>query len=128
MTGPQSITSSGTYTFGNVSWTVNGADLEVPFGEDEGMFSVGEVSADKIPALWGVTPAVAVTFLPLATVVSGAFDVDVAGDFTGTYDVYSVDEHGSLEGPIGTATGADGHLVASGIQPTLLTWLLFVAH
>lgn len=127
MFGPTSVTSSGTFTFGAVSWTIDPAILTIPFGYDADMYSVGVVAGPDIAPFWSVTPAMAVAFGPLATEVAGSFDLSVATDLAaGDYAVYSVGLHGDLEGPVGTATANGTSLTASGLSPELLTWLLFV--
>lgn len=123
--GPQAVTS-GTYTFGDVEWTVDASTLSVPFGYEDGEYWAGVVPGAEVPALWDAQPVAAVAFLPLETAVSAPFDVAVNGAFEdGTLQVWSVDAKGKLEGPVGTATVSGGRIVAQGVQPTLLTWLLF---
>ncbi len=127
MFGPTSINSSGTFTFGAVSWTVDPSILTIPFGYDAGMYSVGVVDGAEIGPFWSVTPSLAVAFGPLATEVAGSFDITVSTDVpAGQYDVYSVGLHGDLEGPVGTGTASGTSLTATGLTPELLTWLLFV--
>lgn len=123
--GPETVTS-GTYTFGDVEWTVDASTLSVPFGYDDGQFWAGAVTGADVPALWDLQPVAAVAFLPLETAVSAPFDVAVAGAFEGgTLQVWSVDAKGKIEGPVGTATIEGGRIVANDVQPTLLTWLIF---
>ncbi len=127
MTGPTSITQSGSYTFDTVEWTVDPAILTVPIGYDAGMYSVGVVGADHIGAFWPVTAAIAVAFGPLGTEVAGTFDVTVTDPTVpaGSYDVYAVDYHGNLEGVVGKGI-SDGATVHASVTPAHLTWLLFV--
>lgn len=127
MAGKQTLTS-GTYTFGDVTWTVDASTIAVPFGYPAGEFDVGAVAGADVPALWDITAAGAVAFQPLASEVSAPFDLSVTGDYAdGTYDVYNAGEHGELVGPIGTATATGGVLTATGIEPEFLTWILFSA-
>lgn len=127
MVGPVSITSSGSYAFGDATWTVDPATLTIPFGYDADDFSVGVVQGYDIAAFWSVTPALAVAFGPFGTTVSGAFDLSVSTSLSaGTYTVYSVNGSGALEGPVGTASANGVTLTADGVSPTLLTWLFFV--
>jgi hypothetical protein len=127
MYGPTAVSSSGTFSFGPVQWAIDPAILTIPFGYDEGMYSVGLVAGTDIAAFWPVTPAIAVAFGPLATEVDGSFDLSIqTGAPAGSYSVYSVDLHGALEGPVGTATADGTTLIAIGLSPSLLTWLLFV--
>ncbi len=127
MFGPSLLTAAGAHPFGDVTWTVDPAILTIPFGYDEGMFSVGTVAGPDIGPFWPVTPSMAIAFGPLATEVGGPFTVIANSPITaGEYDVYSVDAHGALEGPVGTAT-ADGTTVTStSLTPTILSWILFV--
>lgn len=129
MVGPTPITAQGTYTFGAVRWTVDPSILTIPIGYDADQYSVGVVDGANVGAFWPVTPTFAVAFGPLATEVSGSFDiaVDMPTAPAGAYDVYSVGFHGDLEGPVGTAT-ADGTTVQGTVTPAYLTWLLFVPH
>lgn len=125
--GPTTIATQGTYTFGAVRWTVDPSILKIPIGYDADQYTVGVVDGANVGAFWPVTPTFAVAFGPLATEVSGSFDiaVDMPTAPAGTYDVYSVGFHGDLEGPVGTAV-ADGATVQGTVTPTFLTWLLFV--
>jgi hypothetical protein len=127
MSGPTSITQSGTYTFGAVEWMVDPAILTVPIGYDAGMYSVGVVGASDIGLFWPVTPVIAVAFGPLGTEVVGTFDVTVTDPTVpaGSYDVYAVDYHGDLEGVVGKGI-SDGATVHASVTPAHLTWLLFV--
>lgn len=127
MIGPNSITQSGTYTFGAVEWMVDPAMLTVPIGYDADMYSVGVVGASDIGLFWPVTPAIAVAFGPLGTEVAGPFDVTVTDSTVpaGSYDVYAVDIHGDLEGVVGKGI-SDGATVHATVNPAYLTWLLFV--
>jgi hypothetical protein len=125
--GPITVTS-GTYTFGSLRWTVNAADLDAPFGFEEGVFSAGVVAAADIPPAWDTpaAPVAAVAFLPFGTEVSAPFTIALSGTWdSAAYDIYSVDAKGKLEGPVGTGAVADGELTAS-VLPSLLTWLLVV--
>jgi hypothetical protein len=66
--------------------------------------------------------------MPFDTAVSAPFDLTVTGTFDAAeYDVYAQGDHGAIGTPIGTATAADGVLTATGLEPELLTWLIFVA-
>jgi hypothetical protein len=66
--------------------------------------------------------------MPFDTEVTGPFDLAVTGTFDAAeYDVYAQGQHGEIDAPIGTATAADGVLTATDLQPSLLTWLVFVA-
>ena len=119
--------TTGANTFGAVTWTVDPASLDVPFGYDDFGFAVGSVPGAEVPDYWGVAPAAVVTFLPFATEVSAAFDFAVAGTWSaGLYDVYSVDAKGKIEGPVGSAASTDGTSLAGRATPSLLTWLLVV--
>ncbi len=119
--------TSGANTFGAVSWTVDPATLDVPFGYDDFGFAVGSVAGAEVPDYWGLAPTAVVSFLPFATEVSDAFDFAIAGAWsTGLYDVYSVDAKGRIEGPVGSAASTDGTSLAGRATPTLLTWLLIV--
>jgi len=125
--GPQTLTS-GTYTFGTLRWTVNAANLDAPFGFEEGVFSAGVVAGTDIPPAWETpaAPVAAVAFLPFGTEVAAPFEIALSGTWDASgYDIYSVDSKGKLEGPVGSGTVVDGELTAS-VQPTLLTWLLVV--
>ncbi len=119
-------------TFDGVTISIDGASLieEPSDGETTLAVSAGLVLRDDVPAFWDVEPTFAVSFLPFATEVLGAFDIDVVdamGEFAGDeFDVYAVGEHGDTEGPIGTAIRDGDTLTAMGIKPTVLTWLLFV--
>lgn len=121
-------------TFDGVTMHVDGGDfLEEPQADTDDTtvaLSAGLVLHDDIPAFWEVEPSFAIPLLPFATEVLGPFDVDVVdamGDFSGdSFDVYAVGEHGETEGPLGTATRDGDTLSVVGIQPAVLTWLLFV--
>lgn len=127
MFGPTVVASAGTYTFGPVAWTVDPSILTIdPIGHDPDTYWVGVVPGADVGAFWEVTPSLAVAFNPLATGVAGTFTLSITTDTpAGEYDVYSVDLHGELEGPVGTAT-ADGTTVTASASPSVLTWLLFV--
>lgn len=126
--GPEAMTGDPV-TVGDVTITADADSFAVPFGYDENLYWAGVVQGPDIPPLWETpaAPAVAVSFLPLATTVSASFDILFQSDVpAGSYNVYSVDDHGVAEGPVGTAT-ADGTVMsATGVQPAFLTWLLFV--
>lgn len=130
--GPESL-ASGSATFGAGMGSVTlGADLEnltVPFGFEADEFWGGFVAGSEVPAMWDVQNVMAAAaFSPLGTVVKAPIDVSVnAGSAPdGTYNVYSVDAHGEIEGPVGTATASGGVFTATGLQPTILSWLFFV--
>jgi hypothetical protein len=119
--------TSGANTFGAVTWTVDPASLDVPFGFDDFGFAVGSVEGAEVPDYWGVMPAAVVRFLPFATEVSASFDFSVAGVWSvGLYDVYGVDAKGRLEGPVGGAASTDGTALAGRAMPSVLSWLLIV--
>ncbi|MFZ5478116.1 MAG: hypothetical protein ACOZNI_15215 [Myxococcota bacterium] len=125
--GPETIASSGTYEIGAVTWTVDPAQIELPFGADEGQFWVGVVAGEDIPAgMYPVTASLAVAFLPFGAEPLAAFDLTVDAALpAGTYDLYDVDDHGNLEAA-GTATSDGAVVTATEIAPRFLTWLLFV--
>jgi hypothetical protein len=126
--GPAIVSGPGTYTMGGVEWTVDPSTLDVPFGFEDDQFWTGVVAAADVPALWELPApaAAAVSFLPFATEVSGAFTIAVTTDIAdGSYEVWSVDAKGKPEGPLGAATAAGGRVEAT-VQPTELTWLFFV--
>jgi hypothetical protein len=119
---------NGANELGPLTWTVDPATLDAPFGFEEGVVQVGFVEGANVPPAWETPnpPIGALAFLPFATEVSARFSFSFqAPDLTGNFDVYSVDAKGKLEGPVGSATGADGTL-SGDAQPTLLTWLLVV--
>jgi hypothetical protein len=122
----QTITTSGTFTFGDARWTVDPAEIEPPFGAVEGEYSVGVVGGEHLAGMYDLNPALGVAFLPFAAEPLAPFDleIDVALN-AGTYDVYYLDEHGEMVAT-GTATADGSVLTATQIQPALLTWLLFV--
>jgi len=124
---------SDTYDLGQVSLTFAANTLDFVFGavdNDTGKFnlSAGVLEGDAVLTHWEVTPTFIVNFLPWITAPSAPMDVEVTGLTSpdGTYDVYALQEYGELEGPLGTATVSGGTATATGIQPTVWTWLLFV--
>jgi hypothetical protein len=103
--------------------------LREPFGYDPNVLYMGFVAGADIPPFWEtpMAPEAAVSFAPLPFSVSTPVTVTVEGSWVGTdYDVYSLDDHGSLEGPVGTAKVEGAQLIASDLTPSFLTWLLFV--
>jgi hypothetical protein len=127
VTGPV-VNSGSPMTLGAVHLSAAVDALKVPFGEDDNTYWAGTVESANIPPFWGLTdPALAVAFLPLGTEVSKPIQVSVDGSYpAGNFDVYSVDEHGSVEGPVGTATSDGTTVVAKDLSPTILSWLIFV--
>lgn len=124
--GPQTAGGAEMH-FGDVTVDASNATLKVPFGETDNTFWAGTVAGAEVPPFWGLdAPAGAVAFVPLGTEVTGSFNLAVSGYESGSYDVYSVDEHGSVEGPVGTASVEAGTLYAADLAPTILSWLIFV--
>ncbi len=123
--GPVVMTTSKTYTFGPIAWTVDPSTLTVdPLAGDANTLWAGVVPASGIGAFWGVTPSLAVAFGPLGTVATGTFTMAITSDIAaGDYDVYSVDAIGQIGAPVGSAT-ADGTTVNLTATPPYLTWLL----
>jgi len=127
--GPATVTSAGApMTWGEVTLGLDLDNLTVPFGYEADQIWVGTVDAPDVPGFWGVAATYAITFVPLATQVAAPFTLSAnAGLAAGDYDVYSVDDHGELEGPVGSATvGGDGEIPNTTVSPTILSWLLFV--
>lgn len=124
--GSTKTVTSGTYTFGDVTWTVDSSILTLPLGYDEFSFTVGVTDGLVVPDYWSLAPVAIVTFLPFATSVDGSFDLVVSGAYAdGNYTVYDVDVHGNAE-EAGTAVASGGTLTATGLTPSNLSWILFV--
>ena len=112
---------------GNVTLSADSSTFTPPFGWDSYGYAAGVVS--DVPAWWsGYDAAMAVAFLPFAATVNAAFSVsfDAPPGAAASYDVYSIDDKGKLEGPVGTATLDGNELVISDVQPSLLSWLVLV--
>ncbi|MDP2312230.1 MAG: hypothetical protein Q8P41_04940 [Pseudomonadota bacterium] len=124
---------SQSYTAGQVTLTFAASSLSMPFGavdSDTGNFDLyaGVLEGAAVPAHWAVTPSFTVNLLPWGSELEAPMDVVVTGltSADGTYDVYALEEYGAVEGPLGTATVVAGTATASGLQPAVWTWLLFV--
>lgn len=120
------LSGSDSYVFGDVIWTVDSANIELPLGYDSYDFNVNVIDGAAIPAYWDVSPAFALSFLPWDAEPTAAFDIGVSGQAEVPYTVYAIGLHGDLE-EVGTAAGAGGIVAAAGLQPTNLTWLVYVA-
>jgi hypothetical protein len=127
MSPPFTLTN-GANVLGPLTWTVDPATLDAPFGFEEGVVQVGFVEGANVPPAWETpaAPVGALAFLPFGTEVSARFSFAIsAPGLSGDFDVYSVDAKGKLEGPVGSAS-SEGGTLSGDAQPTLLTWLLLV--
>ncbi|GEM_PF-5057970 len=121
--------SSTTFTSpgGDVTLTASASSFTPGFGWDSYGYAAGVVS--PVPAYWeGYEAAIAVAFLPFAATVNESFSVSFTAPAGAapSYDVYSIDDKGKLEGPVGTAALTGPDLVIADIEPSLLSWLVLV--
>jgi hypothetical protein len=106
---------------------VDASTLSVPFGFEDDQFWAGAIPAAEIPAYWdGLDVQGAVSFRPFGTTVSAPFDIAVLGLWPEpSYQAYYIDDHGLVQGPVGTLSVVEGVLMGT-VEPAFLTWILIV--